>query len=315
MKTVFNKDQIAHEWAKASPDTNARTSADNFSASGLSLVSYSTEIGRILPATKKRGPVVLLSANQFSATTAGHLSLARYATNHWQSFEVPHQGYYTKTLSIDLAEIANQYLGEIDSLFALASKAKGRKADYLEQIKGKVATLRELFAALDLKISKLPAGDRKRLEIAESVDLTAHKGELTTRQRNAARARSRADKERETERLRREEVQREKAVEMLPEWRRGLNPQHHGVSFYYLPVALRLSEDGEHIETSHGASVDLRAACLLFRALGRGEALHGKELSGYTITAVTAESVKVGCHEIPRSEIDALLPSLCEKCG
>lgn len=314
MKTVFDTAEISHVWAKAAPNTNVRTSSDSFSASGLSLFSYSTEIGRILPATKKRGPVVLLSADRFSATTAGHLSLARQATHHWQSFEVPHQDY-SHQLSVDLAEIANHYLGEIDSLFTLASKAKGRKADYLEQIKGKVATLRELFAALDLKISKLPAGDRKRLEIAESVDLEQHAGEITARKAKQARARSRADKERETERLRREEVQREKAVEMLPEWRRGLNPQYHGVSFYCLPPVLRLSEEKTHIETSHGASVDLRAACLLFRALGRGEALHGKKLSGYTITAVTAESVKIGCHEIPRSEIDALLPSLCEKCG
>ena len=314
MKTVFNKDQIAHEWAKASPDTTARTPSNSFSVSGLSLCSYSTEIGRILPATKKRGPVVLLFAGWFSNTTATHLRLARQATYHWQSFEVPHQDYYSHRLSVNLTEIANHYLGEIDSLFTLASKAKSRREEYLEQIKGKAATLRDLFTALDLKVSKLPASDKKRLAIAESVDLEQHAGEITAREAKQARSRALANKKRETELLRREVEQREKALARLPEWRRGLNPQNRGVSFYCLPPALRLSEDGEHIETSHGASVDLRAACLLFRALGRGESLHGRNLDGYTVTAVTAESVKIGCHEIPRSEINSLLPSLCEKC-
>lgn len=84
-------------------------------------------------------------------------------------------------------------------------------------------------------------------------------------------------------------------------WIKGDEPTHRLRSAYN-PIALRISQGGEYIETSHGANVPLREAKILLDRIINGKDVKGFEIGRYTVISMNGV-LKVGCHEIPREEI------------
>ena len=82
------------------------------------------------------------------------------------------------------------------------------------------------------------------------------------------------------------------------------------------PTALRLSRDGLHVETSRGASVTLRTARNLWRALqsvrGADAAARAElvarfpSVDGFTLREIRDDGAAViGCHTLHADEVDA----------
>ena len=76
-----------------------------------------------------------------------------------------------------------------------------------------------------------------------------------------------------------------------------------------LPVMLRLSTDGEEVETSMGARVSIEAARILWARLIAGKDVKGHKIGYYTVISFNGE-LQIGCHKIPRAEINLLAKTL-----
>lgn len=72
---------------------------------------------------------------------------------------------------------------------------------------------------------------------------------------------------------------------------------------------LRLAVNGM-VETSQGVSVSARAARAALAMLARDELRHGETVDGFKVLAVTADTIRIGCHQISRAEVAALAAAL-----
>ena len=131
---------------------------------------------------------------------------------------------------------------------------------------------------------------------ARNPDLDA----LKEREKVANEKRAKENKQRRIAREKQQAEAMAEALERLEGWKRGSN--NYG-SFYRLPIALRLSNEGAIIETSHGARVNMEDAKNLLACLNRGADIIGTSIDGFTVRAVSKNSIQIGCHKIPMSEI------------
>ena len=66
---------------------------------------------------------------------------------------------------------------------------------------------------------------------------------------------------------------------------------------------LRLTPDGEKVQTSMGAYVPFREALILLGRIRKGQDVKGFKIGMYTVISIKG-TLKIGCHEITREEIE-----------
>jgi len=69
---------------------------------------------------------------------------------------------------------------------------------------------------------------------------------------------------------------------------------------------IRLSKDGNYLETDGHATVPLREACVLCARLNKGKDVLGLKLGCYTVLEKTEDYLKIGCHKFQWSELEHL---------
>jgi hypothetical protein len=100
----------------------------------------------------------------------------------------------------------------------------------------------------------------------------------------------------------------------LDRWRRH---DYQGYLGMYVPDSLRLSKDGENVETSRGAFIPVSHAKRLWplvencRAIKQGITGRDIRVGHYIVSEVRADgSIRVGCHDIAYSEIEGIAKAL-----
>lgn len=68
---------------------------------------------------------------------------------------------------------------------------------------------------------------------------------------------------------------------------------------------LRVSKDGENIETSQRIKVPVREAKILYSMIKNGKDIKGYNIYGYTVIGLNG-TLKIGCHNIERGEINRI---------
>lgn len=86
----------------------------------------------------------------------------------------------------------------------------------------------------------------------------------------------------------------EKSKDLLEKW---LKHEYNG-QLYNLPVHLRVSKDGQLIETTKGAKVSFSEAFILLDRLRKGEDVIGYKIDGFTLIENNSNAIKIGCHVI-----------------
>lgn len=112
-----------------------------------------------------------------------------------------------------------------------------------------------------------------------------------------------AQEKREQKRERERQIASLKDQEKLPLW---LNREFNGQLYNLDKIYLRLSSDGQKIETSKGAKVDLKKALQLHKLLLQGKAI-GSYIDGFQVLSVTIDYIKIGCHIIYWEQINEFL--------
>jgi len=68
---------------------------------------------------------------------------------------------------------------------------------------------------------------------------------------------------------------------------------------------LRISQDGENIETSQNVSVSIKECRLLYLMIKAGKDIKGHQIENYTVISING-TLKIGCHNIDRKEIERI---------
>jgi len=270
MRKVFTNTEIVHVFAQQS-QSEGRSGSMFFHDTKIYSYGYHYLLGEFIdPDT------IVINNVGYSVTTSKHIGLLMSATTHIRQF-------FKTATDIDIV-----HSSITDSLKKM-STARTRKGLYLTEIYYKYTKLNEYLEYTNTK-DKLGYGDAiKYKEICDimhklDVDKDGILAEI-------------ADIEKQ-----KREREKAKQLEHLAEWR-----THERRDVYGLPKSyLRLSVDGESVETSKGVRIDRDKARVLYKLIKAGKDINGFKLDYYTVIGVKDNTLKIGCHDIPMTEVNTI---------
>lgn len=322
---MSNIDQVVHRWAQFPNQRKKTGKCGNVSYDNAALSSYWAEIGRFTgEQTKDNREIVLISRRGYSHTTSGHQSCASSASRHHFQIYVRD---WTSSYRFNWKEtILREHLAEISATIAGIEKSR-KPIDLLSSIARDAGKICRIIDECKAKLPKqknftLPAirklaGARLDREtyikrhfypdIAERIA----KHEKRIKRQDEITAKCRATRA-EKWRLRQEQYAKQHAEREAREkiefelWKSG-ELEHR--TFYNVPMTLRVR--GNQIETSRGASVPVNAALMLYDRLTTApETVAGFAIGDFTVRDFIGSNgdrvLRVGCHDIPFTEIERI---------
>lgn len=300
MKKVFGSTgEVSHIWAQQNQEEGR---GGNVSFYKDKIYSYGRHfcMARILPSG-----TVVFGTHSYSSSTGTHQSRARGAVSHRRIVfcHDPDEG-----ASYNHGEAAAQIKDHLD---AAETKRKVLPKTRIE------SRLHALCAAERFNgyLKALPEDE----QTVQPFDLTVL--EISAEARLELQEYEREQEVRREQRWaqRSEERKRDVAKAALSESAKIAEWRAHAYnhSLHYVPTMLRVSKDGQNIETSRGANIPVSHAKRLWplienvRAVGKPLEDRGFRLGHYTLTRIDADgAITVGCHEIAFSEVEKMAKAL-----
>lgn len=276
-KSFRSISETMHIWAQ---QTQNEGRCGNVFFEGPSIYSYGHhfEIARFITRD-----IVLFTTRDYSVTTSGHKAGVRSA--------VTHKTVYTVPSFTDHVENVRYYMQEAESFPIKIKRARTNAGYYQEQMINTIQQARQYVETFAPEIPhSLIAGAKalfNKLERGQYSDIIEAQEQARKEQLERKRARL--------------EASRREAAERLEQWKRGEDVYFQ---FFLFPTMLRVK--GGEIQTSRGARVPIDAALAMYEDLKAGRPVHGVTVGHYTVTSFDGETLRVGCHEIPLTEMDRL---------
>jgi glutamate synthase domain-containing protein 2 len=268
MKTVFSNRELTHVYAQQTQEYG-RSGSMFFEGAKIYSYGYHYLIAKFID-----NETILINDTGYSNTTSKHISLVTIATSHKRQF------FKTKT---ELTEV--HYA--IKSYFQKLPKARENKEYYLKEIFNLFKTFNKYleYTKTKTKVSKL----KEYKEIKKIVQ------RLETEKESILKQVAELNK-------RKAQRQKEKQKEQIELWRnhkiRYINKLSHSL--------LRLSLDKKQIETSGGVNIETKKAKVLYKLIKAGKDIKGFKLDYYTVIGIQGNILKIGCHNIPLSEVQSI---------
>ena len=265
MRTVFsNNSEVAHVWAQRTHSYGRNQNGSLFFNSGnLYSYGYHCLLGEFIT-NEKNEVAVIINTDYYSATTARHSNLVWGATTQYAQFE---RKYTEEKRVISL-------LNQLEAKLLRARKPQ--------------IYIKEAYEVIN-KYSDYLKFRYGRAVLPESV-LEAFK----PFQLDAEKLKALQDKDRER---RKKEAQRQKEKLEL-EINAFLNYKIDYISNYRIKDAyVRISKDGNYVETSKGVKVSVKEARALYNKILKGEDIKGFRIGYYTVIDINSK-LKIGCHNI-----------------
>lgn len=311
--------EIAHIWAQQSRDSKK---CGNMSFRGRSLYSYDTEIARFIDGK------VVRTTHRYSVTTTGkHYPACVRAITHLESYAT----------SFEMREIPDSWEDVAPILFAEMMRGLGKSIEILRKARTRIAWSVERIAEQAHDVHRFYAAyihnrfsqtriDELTKDGVSSLDLNLMTA-ITADIKNVLVDRfgidinSKIEKEKIAEEKAnikwKEKQERQEAERKLRQERRAIELKEdcerwrNGESVYGLyDVACMLRIKDDVIETSQGARVPIESAKLLWCAIERESDIKGFKIGDYTVTSIDAETLKIGCHNIPIPEVKMIAEKL-----
>lgn len=298
-KTLKNSAEVFHFWAN---QVQSEGKAGNVFFDGAKVYSYGMHfcIARILPSG-----VVAFTTRGYSPTTSGHINEARSAARHLNIV-------YCNDPSDSASDNMRSARYAIRDVLNAADKPRIRQTTRV----AKKALALQLAEQANAYLAALPADERGTETPIDTTALEAVRAELIAAGEAAARMRAEQHA-----------AQLADLQASLTQWRNHEIVTRTGL--YNLPPALRLgSSRGEYpndpvgtywntgardiVQTSHGAEIPVADAIKLWPVILRVKAgtkdyTPGTPLGSYQLTQIRTDgSLRVGCHDIAFSEIEAI---------
>ena len=265
MKKVFlsNADCI-HTFAQRSQD-EGRTPNHNVYFYGDKIYSYGSHY--LLGEFINNGEAIIINDIGYSSSTAKHISILWGATRQYKQIS---------KRSTDLDTVHCTVISHKNSL------ANARKPElYITPILQLWESLNEFLQYTKAKKYK---SNKKYKEIKAIVTaLNDSPEEYKEKIKLASQKLAKAQKRKDAKELK-EKLVKFNAHEI--NWLRVGNEDY-----------LRISKDGESVETTQGVSVKRENAKLLYKMIEKGIDIQGKHIEHYTVTSING-TLKIGCHNI-----------------
>ena len=311
VKHVVPTDEVPHLWFHQT-QSDARNQQGNLYFEGASIWSYGSHfcIAKLVE-NKKGQPGVLFTTRSWGPTTGKHLNAVRRAIpDDVPVFKVHNPNDFEHSL-------VRRFKAKVDDakLAIKSAKSKPSRAKLLDRL---ISAIENANAYLKW------AGLHERMKMPVGYSVWVQEKVEWDRAVEARREVQREKYREAYERSYREEAKRRaeraaKMPELIEAWKRGENPPAlQGYGMYNLPCMLRIV--GSEIQTSLGARVPLdharKALPLVLRVFETGNPFipNGKtiRLGFYEVSRITPDGIKVGCHHIPRQEIERIAPLIRE---
>jgi hypothetical protein len=208
---------------------------------------------------------VIINTDYYSSTTAKHSSLAWGATTHYTQFEKK----YTDEKSVV------SLLNELEAKLLRARKP----LIYIEEAN---MVISNHFEYLDFMHDGRGVLSESVLKAYAPFQLDEEKLKVLQ------------DKEKER---RKKEAERQR-IKLGFDIEAFMNYESNYLNSYRISEAyVRISKDGESIETSKGVKVPVREAKILYNKILKGEDIRGFKIDYYTVISLNG-TLKIGCHNI-----------------
>ena len=284
MKKVFaNHSEVAHVWAQ---QTQEEGSAGSITFSGDTIYSYGWwEMAKFVTPD-----VVLMRDWNYSNSTSKHMGHVRNAIpSHVDVIYVDNPASIDESIAQLVNDVKNSY-NEFD--------ARRNKDRCFKENRDAFINLKKLCIAMDINMP-----DIEHYAIVFEPSMVEQVEQY--KERKAEIKRVREERKAELER-KVDEYRKSPEVDALREkWRDGDSRRtfEYGGNVYPLfnYPALRL-KNGE-VETFFGARVPEREAKILYKMIAAGKDVKGYQIGYYTVISING-SLKIGCHDIPRKEVE-----------
>lgn len=288
----MNNKQVSHLWASQNKDA-ARGS--NFYFEGRTIFSYGPHFP-IATFTEKSmadgSRVVLFTHRSYSMTTHKHVALARAAlcglNVHVFTVERPTDGYESNH-----RHNLQDYRARFDIAVANASKARTaeRRVRFMDEARQLEAEANAYAEVFNCPVDEFP---QVSPDLLEQVRKDAKDAKAAAERKAKAAAERRA----------------KEYAEAADAWRnRTEDAQHSLWQYHEFPTLLRISADGETVETSRGAEVSKQAArrawSLCNAARGQSFDYNGPQIGAFTLREVRENGdMVIGCHTLKFAELE-----------
>jgi hypothetical protein len=281
MKTVFSShSEVAHIWAQQKQE---KGKANNVFFEGPTIYSWGRHF-KIAEFVKPN--VVLFNNDTYSPSTSKHQCHVRRAIpGTVKVFWVPFVGdnYHNKNLQ--------HYLTSFNNSIYSAHKAIKYTASYVQQAEAAKESALQYIQEFNLQDSEI-AKQIESLKVDESLQVKIIAQEKRQFERE------------EKERLRREARYTYVRNNHVEPWLKG---EFHQSVISELPEIYLRAKNNE-VQTSHGAKVPLKDARVLYQAIKSNRDIKGYEIGSFTVIGINGV-LKIGCHEITRTEIERFASS------
>ncbi|MHC4322696.1 MAG: hypothetical protein ACYSUX_00320 [Planctomycetota bacterium] len=288
-RALKNHREVAHVWASQSQD---RGYCNNMTFYGPTIYSY----GHWAMATFYKPDIVLYKDQSYSNSTSHHQSYTRCAIG--QHIKVLYLDYISHE-SPDFVEKNLAYFAyhiqETAELFARARQHAQCRLSANIKYQADLKYFCKLFKV------KHPKKNNYYLSLDSEktqAKIAKVKASLLKAQRKAKEKKNLAYSE-----IKAQLDQME--VNWLTKHAHQQGIPYKGYYFSFSETRCRISKDGTDIETSLGARVPIKEARTLYKALMRGDDVRTLKVGHYTVLGFNG-TLRIGCHEITRNEIDRL---------
>jgi hypothetical protein len=297
MKKVLSPDMVAHAWANQTQEEARTASNGSLYFDKESIFSYGRHFTIAKHVSNKKGAnAVLFTTRGYSNTTAKHISIVRHASNHLNKIYC-NDPADSPRLNIESFEI------EIKS--ALSGLAKAKKPEKYIQPAEYALQKAEIYCKFFDE--KVPKHFYKLIESAKTgkyKDYLAKEAERIAKEKAEARER-----------------QTKQHNKNISNWRKFKNDkgEHSPQSRLWTRLDkdfLRISEDGEKIQTSQGIDIPLPVAKRILNTirtvLSKG-GCNGDcnfKILDLSVKEINKEFIRVGCHNIDWKEINSIAKKL-----
>ena len=268
MKTVYNNSfEVIHLFAQQT-QPHAKSSNVFFYDDKIYSYGYHYLLASFIE-NKKGQKAILINDSGYSRTTGKHISTMIQASRQYRQFYKTHTDKNLLLSSLD--DLKNKIL-KAKKPFLYSDKAQHLEKKYLEfcEFMGQKADkeLKKAFLFFHNKVEEMGEIYKKEIEKAEKARIKAEK------------ARIKAEKIKDAENL-----------------DKFMNFEIDYCRFYSNEDFIRISKDGQFIETSQKVKIPIKSAEILYKMIQSGRDIKGVKIEDFTVISMNG-TLTIGCHHI-----------------
>lgn len=268
MKTVYNNSHdVIHLFAQQT-QPHAKSTNVFFYNDKIYSYGYHYLLASFIE-NKKGEKAILINNTGYSRTTSKHISAMIQASRQYRQFYKTHIDKY---ILINTLEDLKKKILKAKKPFLYTAEAQHLEKKYLEFcefMSQKIdKDLKKAFQFFHNNAADMAEIYKKDIEKAEKARIKAEK------------ARIKAEKIKDAENL-----------------DKFMNYEISYYRFYSGEDFIRISQDGQFIETSQKVKIPIESAKILYKMIQSGKDIKGYKIEGFTVISING-TLKIGCHHI-----------------